>query len=725
MRGILSHMKLTPSSLQRKDVTMNTQDAHSRSGLNPRPPMPARQARAAWVLAGLALVLAACGGGSGTEPAPPGNQQALAVSQPGELASWAQARLKARQSQGSLASSPAADWVAVGVAGAPTAAANGLLQGDSAAPRSSTLVQEAGVDEADLMLSDGARLFTLQPAAGPRWSLKLHTRDAQGVARMSSELAIGDAGASDLDGKGLYLAEDARSLTALTQSWYIVPVPGSSAPVSPSSPAPAPGLGCAAIVCDSSAPFWSGWMRSRVGLQRVDVGSASANTAAAGERITIEGNLVDSRRIGDTLYLVTQYTPDLPAYLLPTSASAAEREAAIASTRAADLLPTLRRNGGPAEALLADTDCYLQPANASTSIVLTTVTMIDLKSPSLAHSSRCFAGGSEALYMSTGALYLATTRWPYAQAVDTAWRYPPDIMTDIHKFALQDGGIVYKGSGAVTGHLGWDSERKSLRLSEYQGDLRVLSFTGDTGWFTVQDAGNPSLPASPARLTVLRERSSDLTLQAVATLPNANRPAHLGKPGEQVYGVRFVGDRGYVVTFRRTDPLYVLDLANPLDPKAVGELETAGFSEHLFPLDNGLLLGVGRNADSSGRVDSLKVALFDVADPTRPRELGDVKLGSFASQMTLDLSRHGLNVLMKNGVARVAMPVNLISANLQSTTAGLQRFEVDTRARTLRSLPMVGVVSGSSHYGTWLERSLQIGDQVYYLNQGSISTFAW
>jgi hypothetical protein len=157
----------------------------------------------------------------------------------------------------------------------------------------------------------------------------------------------------------------------------------------------------------------------------------------------------------------------------------------------------------------------------------------------------------------------------------------------------------------------------------------------------------------------------------------------------------------------------------------VGELEVAGFSEHLFPLANGLLLGVGRSADNSGRVDALKVALFDVADPARPRELGEVKMGGPGSQMTLDLSRHGLNYLMKGDVARVAMPVNLVSANFYTSTAGLQRFEVDTKARTLRSLPMLGTVTGNIYQGTWLERSLQINDQVYYLSGGLVGTYNW
>ncbi len=707
--------------------------------------------------AALALGLAACGGGGGSDPAavtPPAaqNPQALSVSQPGELAAWAQGKLRTRQSQGKLGATPGVDWIAVTDTAALAPAVTTTTAApaaDSTASRSSTLVQEAGVDEADLLLSDGARLFTLQPAVAnsTRWTLKLHTRNAAGVAQPSSEVAITDAGANDLNSTGMYLSADAKSLTVLTQSWYPVPAPtpGSTTPISPASTgapavtpaagAPAPStaasvpavpelvVSCLAIGCDGKLPFWGGWTRRRVGLQRVDV--ANPGTASLGERITIEGSLVDSRRIGDTLYLVTQYTPQLPAFLLPTAASTAEREAAISRTTAADLLPTLRRNGGPAEALLSDTDCYVQPGNASVAIVVTTVTMVDLKSPTLARSSRCFAGGSEALYMSTNALYLATTRWSYPDTPGLAWRYPQEMMTDLHKFALQDGSVAYKGSGAVGGHLGWDAQRKSFRLSEHNGDLRVLTYTGESGWFTIQDAGNPAKAPSPARLTILRERSSDRTLQVVSTLPNSARPANIGKPGEQVYGVRFVGDRGYVVTFRRTDPLYVLDLSNPADPKTVGELEVAGFSEHLFPLANGLLLGVGRSADNTGRVDALKVALFDVADPARPRELGEVKMGGPGSQMTLDLSRHGLNYLMKGDVARVAMPVNLVSNNFYTSTAGLQRFEVDTKARTLRSLPMLGAVTGNIYQGTWLERSLQINDQVYYLSGGLVGTYGW
>jgi Beta propeller domain len=331
-------------------------------------------------------------------------------------------------------------------------------------------------------------------------------------------------------------------------------------------------------------------------------------------------------------------------------------------------------------------------------------------------------GGSEAVYMSLNNLYIATTRWSYPTGAANLV-FPSDILTDIHKFALVGGSVSYRGTGSVDGHLGWDPQRKSYRLSEHNGDLRVLSFTGSFGWFTLQDA--QTVAPSPAKLTVLRERSSDQTLQTVATLPNSARPAHIGKAGEQVYAVRFLGERAYVVTFRRTDPLYALDLSNPADPKTVGELEVAGFSDYLFPLPNNLLLGVGRDADSGGRITGLKVALFDVANPAALAQRGTLTLGTEGSASALDSSRHGLNLLLKNNVARVALPVTLATTPYANWQHGLQKLEVDTQARTLRTLGLAAPADNTTPASLGLERSVQIGDNLYHLNNGALSGYGW
>jgi len=229
-----------------------------------------------------------------------------------------------------------------------------------------------------------------------------------------------------------------------------------------------------------------------------------------------------------------------------------------------------------------------------------------------------------------------------------------------------------------------------------------------------------------ARLTVLRESAGSATLQAVAMLPNTRRPEAIGKAGEQVYGVRFLGPRGYVVTFRQTDPLYVLDLADAADPRIAGALEAPGFSNYLYPLDGGLLLGVGRDADAAGRQLGVKVALFDVADAARPVQLKSLSLGGAGSGTALDASRHGLNFLIVDGVARVALPASLVDGAGGTVEHALLRFEVDTRSRTLTALQALGARTGSGGWGSaGQERSVQTGAQVYHLREDLLTTYGW
>jgi hypothetical protein len=658
----------------------------------------------------LALTLAACGGtGTDSHSGSNGDGQpnAAAVSQPGELTAFVQQRLRVLNAQGPLGASASGSDL-VPVLAQPTASPTG----SAAAPRSSTVLQEAGVDEADLLQSDGTHLYTVQTAYGSGPTLGVYRRGSDGSAARLGTLQLPLDGAFSLDTDGMVLSDDHRTLAVIGRAWTQGAAPPNCADVCPT--------------------FAAVWMSNGVTVQRVDVSNPAA--AALGERVQIDGTLVDSRRIGNQLYVVTTWRPALTPQYLPANASTADREAAIAALRPADLLPRIRRNGAGAvnsEALMAETDCYVREGNASTAVQLTTVTVFDLASPTLARSSRCFVGGTEALYMSASNLYLATTRWVVPTGL-VGFGYPVDIRTDIHKFALGNVAgtgtgtnpipVTYRGSGSVPGHLGWDREKAPYRFSEHQGDLRVLSFTGSFGWFAVADAN--SVAPSPATLTVLRERSSDQTLQAVATLPNSARPASIGKPGEQVYAVRFLGDRAYVVTFRRTDPLYVLDLADPADPKTVGSLDVAGFSEFLFPLPDGQFLGVGRDADSNGRATGLKFALFDVSDPAHPSQRASLSVGAVGSSSALDASRHGLNLLQLGSVARVAVPALLTGSAYADYRHGLLKLEVDSAAGTIRSLGLGGADS-ASYAALWQERSLQIGDQVYYLNNGALSTLSW
>lgn len=639
------------------------------------------------------VVLAACGGGGGAPTPPAAEAPLVAVAQPGELLAVAKQRLAAQASQGPV------DHLALG---APALGVASDASGPSTVLRSATVVQEAGVDEADLIKSTPTHVYTLDdsqahPTTGVRaLRLRSHALQPGGGTTPVATLALADAAGASAAVHGLLLAPGVQRAAALAE-WVSY-----TAPVNPCAGLADCWLALPALVHTSTEV-------------RVQVASTPADGSLALQHtLAITGRLVGSRLVDNQLVLVTTHAPTV------AGVAPAERVAAIERLTNADLLPKLRLDGQPGQPLLNDTDCYVQTAGADPSpgLQLTTITVLDLASPTLARRSRCFVGHVEAMYLSPRHLYLATTR---SETVNEggALRYTGTLLTDIHKFTL--AGLDWRGTGQVNGHLGWDEARKPYRLSEHGEHLRVLSFTGDTGWATLEDATRRA--ASPATLTVLREAGDGRRLAVVATLPNSRRTEALGRPGEQVHGVRFVGERGYVVTFRRTDPLYVLDLADPADPRVAGALEVPGFAEHLFALDNGLLFGAGFDADANGLLGGLRWTLFDVANPAQPRQLHSEVTGGRFSTSTLNFTPHGLALRTDGAQVRLAVPVMLAAGDTQYT-AGVQRLLVDTQARTLAAKPLLPVDAMLTQ-GLWGQRLVHSGEQLLHLVGGELLQHGW
>jgi hypothetical protein len=395
-------------------------------------------------------------------------------------------------------------------------------------------------------------------------------------------------------------------------------------------------------------------------------------------------------------------------------------------------------------------NCFTQPQNAQNTADIITVVGLDLAT--LTHSARCFTGGTEAFYMSDQSLYLATTRTAYSY--DGAFPvYAAQTTTDIHKFALNGLDISYRGSGNVTGHLGFDQNRKSFRMGEYQGALRVMTQSAATwgGWMvpvaspggTTATGGTatPVLPESPGHLSILQEGASGLVL--AGELPNSRRPEPLGKAGEQLYASRFLGSRGYVVTYRLTDPLYVLDLTNPADPKVAGTLQVSGYSDYLFPLSDTLLLGVGKDAISDGAsgdgrfawYQGVKVSLIDVGDPAHPTEVARSIIGRRGTDATALHDHHGIALQTVGSRVRISLPVSLheTPSNWYSGAANdyflftrteLQKFDIDLTARTLQSrAPLASTLAQERDIST--DRSLLWNDQVHYYQSGVWSSALW
>ena len=213
-------------------------------------------------------------------------------------------------------------------------------------------------------------------------------------------------------------------------------------------------------------------------------------------------------------------------------------------------------------------------------------------------------------YTSEESLYVTTNRWN--DFVDEEWvsNNPESPRTVIHRFSLLDG-VEYVASGEVIGTL-----LNSYSMSEFEGDLRVATTAYSDDFGGGQDNG----------VHVLRVDGADLV--EVGSVRGLGR-------GEQIQGVRFDGPRGYVVTFRQVDPLYVIDLSNPSNPAMVGELKIPGYSTYLKPIGGGRLIGVGMSGTETGQITGVQVSLFDVSDPAAPRQVATAEIAEW-SEATWD-----------------------------------------------------------------------------------------
>jgi hypothetical protein len=225
--------------------------------------------------------------------------------------------------------------------------------------------------------------------------------------------------------------------------------------------------------------------------------------------------------------------------------------------------------------------------------------------------------GAQTVYASGTSLYVASQR--YVPGLQDTADVPARMRTEIHRFDAATSGVTsYAGSGTVPGFV-----VNAYAMSEHEGALRVAS-TDEPAWLP---EGREPEPAQ-SYVTVLASRDGGAPAQV-------GQVGGLGK-GQRIYGVRFAGSTGYVVTFRQIDPLYTLDLSRPEAPRVVGELEIPGYSAYLHPLGDGLLLGVGQEATSAGRPQGTQVSVFDVSDLAHPRRLAHLVFGNGSSDAEFD-----------------------------------------------------------------------------------------
>lgn len=182
--------------------------------------------------------------------------------------------------------------------------------------------------------------------------------------------------------------------------------------------------------------------------------------------------------------------------------------------------------------------------------------------------------------------------------------------TCIRKIGYKDGVLEAKGQTKIDGIL-----HDSFSIDEYKGNLRLVT--------TVSQAGNQAVPLLKSGVaeepgTEIEDSNSLYVLNADLEITGE---IHDLAEGEQIYSARFIGDAGYFVTYRQTDPLFSVDLSDAAEPKIIGALKIPGFSEYLHPFGEGKLLGIGMDVDETGTVtNGVKVSMFDISDPSDVKE---------------------------------------------------------------------------------------------------------
>lgn len=465
-------------------------------------------------------------------------------------------------------------------AGLPGSSVSTTGDGDTDVPDySRTNVVEAGVDEPDTIKTDGRRIFTV-------------TNSEVQLLEVTPSGAVLRSRLDNVDAQSILLDKNRLLILGVPEPKVL------SNDVNN-------------VSYDSSAALY-------------DVTDISKPALLS--KLTFNGSIVDARLVDSQVRLVTLATPridiDYPTFDNNGNVTEAWKTTVrdtIANSTLEQWLPqyVLTDRGGKeiGKGQLIDCDAVAAPTTFSGLSTLGVATFDMSDKLDVDDAVGVIAGGQQ-VYATARNLYVSTTDYS-----TDGWR----PKTFLHKFLTSDQGkTTYRASGEISGEL-----LNEYAMSEHDGVLRVASTVITAGGFFKESATH-------GVVTTLAEEGNQLVQRG--------QVSGLGiEDNESIRAVRFIGTKGYVVTFRQTDPLYVIDLRDPANPQRVGELKIPGYSGYLHPVGDDLLLGVGQAGGDVGcptcgvlpadelrekasapepvTAQGVQFSLFDVSDPANPKRL--------------------------------------------------------------------------------------------------------
>lgn len=534
---------------------------------------------------------------------------------------------------------------------------------DGAKEYSTTNNQVAGVDEADFVKNDAEHVYVLSPAG-------LHVIDAWPAPETKEVKLLPLPGVP----RRLFLSGD--KLVVYTQM----------------------GTSVAGATSDQGCTYgYDCRFSAEPGQTMVIVFDVSEPSAPVElKRFAFSGGYVASRRVGSSVYTVVQdgNSTSLPGIDLTLEADSPEEftaryaervkqaDDAVDSAPASSFLPWVRTleaaSNVEQDASSCDNALAAQAAQGLSFVSLVSFDLDTLGDP----TRTLIAGKPGYVYASAGALYLATDGADGGDFIAHATEAGTDYST-VHKFALDGLNTGYRGSAIVPGHV-----LNQFSMDELDGVLRVAT---SSGWV-------PS-PSVNSNLVTLSEQAGTF-----AQLGNIGGIA----PTEDIRSVRFDGTRAFVVTFKKTDPLFVFDLTTPAQPRMLGELKIPGFSTYMHPMDQNHLLAVGFDADDHGDFayfDGIQLQIFDVSDLANPMLLHKTTVGTRGSASEGLTNHLAFNYFPSKGM--LALPMSVCTGGDDGvygdalTFSGLMVFDVSLEQgiKEHGRMPFVNTASVVAQYG--------------------------
>ncbi len=400
----------------------------------------------------------------------------------------------------------------------------------SGASYSETNVRQEGVDEADVVKTDGRYLYVLKENGE-----KISIVDTKEKLKKTGEISAGK--------------------NRRIEEFYVVPEENRLvyiAAVYEERQSPDEETGAA--VYEEDTAYLGGGLQTLEKVEAVTCDIENPEKPKEMGRLTQSGYYSSSRMAGGYLYLFSSYSVGND----------------IDSHRPRTFIPMVN------DSLIKEKDISLPPFKCAS--MYEVVTAVSLDKPSQAADSRAIFTDGGNLYVSNENIYYYETKWNDSGDAEK---------TVIRKIGYKDGKLSSAVQGSMKGYI-----NDSFSIDEYKGNLRIVATVGETN-----------------SVYVLDEK-----LKTIGSIKNLAKD-------ERVYSARLLGDTGYFVTFRETDPLFSVDFSNPRNPRILGKLKIPGFSEYLHFYGKDKLLGIGMNVDEDSQVtDGVKLSMFDISDNTDVKE---------------------------------------------------------------------------------------------------------